>query len=97
MGYGGPGPRGIPLRPVGQVLTIQPQERLPLQRTIPETAVSVSPYTVSDVMTRTAVAIGSRASYKKIVELMSEWKVSAVPVLAGDGRVVGVVSKPICC
>ncbi|MFD9366579.1 CBS domain-containing protein [Streptomyces sp. NPDC060020] len=52
-----------------------------------------SRYTVSDVMTHTAVAIGREASYKEIVELMDEWKVSAVPVLEGEGRVVGVVSE----
>ncbi|MEU1494898.1 CBS domain-containing protein [Streptomyces sp. NPDC005776] len=52
-----------------------------------------SPHTVSDVMTHTAVAIGSRAPYKEIVRLMAEWKVSALPVLAGEGRVVGVVSE----
>ncbi|WP_405542432.1 CBS domain-containing protein [Streptomyces goshikiensis] len=50
-------------------------------------------YTVSDVMTHTAVAIGREASYKEIVELMDQWKVSAVPVLEGEGRVVGVVSE----
>ncbi|WP_406457632.1 CBS domain-containing protein [Streptomyces sp. NBC_00876] len=44
-------------------------------------------------MTHTAVAIGSRAPYKEIVRLMAEWKVSALPVLAGEGRVVGVVSE----
>lgn len=52
-----------------------------------------SRYTVSDVMTHTAVAIGREASYKEIVELMDQWKVSAVPVLEGEGRVVGVVSE----
>ncbi|MBZ9600240.1 CBS domain-containing protein, partial [Streptomyces erythrochromogenes] len=50
-------------------------------------------YTVSDVMTHTAIAIGREASYKEIVELLHEWKVSAVPVLEGEGRVVGVVSE----
>ncbi|MEL5955926.1 CBS domain-containing protein [Streptomyces sp. CLV115] len=54
---------------------------------------ATSPYTVSDVMTHTAVAIGREASYKEIVELMHQWKVSAVPVLEGEGRVVGVVSE----
>ncbi|MEU0086040.1 CBS domain-containing protein [Streptomyces sp. NPDC006274] len=54
---------------------------------------SESPHTVSDVMTHTAVAVGSRASYKEIVELMQQWKVSALPVLAGEGRVIGVVSE----
>ncbi|MGW6706320.1 CBS domain-containing protein [Streptomyces sp. NPDC054956] len=52
-----------------------------------------SRYTVSDVMTHTAIAIGREASYKEIVELMHEWKVSALPVLEGEGRVVGVVSE----
>ncbi|MET9550333.1 CBS domain-containing protein [Streptomyces sp. NPDC006627] len=54
---------------------------------------TASPHTVSDVMTHTAVAVGSRASYKEIVELMNQWKVSALPVLAGEGRVIGVVSE----
>ncbi|MFD5416955.1 CBS domain-containing protein [Streptomyces sp. NPDC127069] len=54
---------------------------------------SASRYTVSDVMTHTAVAIGREASYKEIVELMHQWKVSALPVLEGEGRVVGVVSE----
>ncbi|MFJ3519297.1 CBS domain-containing protein [Streptomyces sp. NPDC090131] len=49
--------------------------------------------TVSDVMTHTAIAIGREASYKEIVELLNAWKVSAVPVLEGEGRVVGVVSE----
>ncbi|UUY46043.1 CBS domain-containing protein [Streptomyces yangpuensis] len=44
-------------------------------------------------MTHTAIAIGREASYKEIVELLHEWKVSAVPVLEGEGRVVGVVSE----
>ncbi|MFI2368008.1 CBS domain-containing protein [Streptomyces sp. NPDC018833] len=51
------------------------------------------PRTVSDVMTHTAVAVGSGASYKEIVELMHQWQVSALPVLAGEGRVIGVVSE----
>ncbi|MGO4633774.1 CBS domain-containing protein [Streptomyces sp. 2RAF24] len=50
-------------------------------------------YIVSDVMTHTAVAIGRDAPYKEIVALMDQWKVSAVPVLEGEGRVVGVVSE----
>ncbi|WP_069173965.1 CBS domain-containing protein [Streptomyces griseus] len=54
---------------------------------------TTSPHTVSDLMTHTAVAVGSRASYKDIVRLLDEWKVSALPVLAGEGRVIGVVSE----
>ena len=52
-----------------------------------------SPYTVSDVMTHTAIAVGRDAPYKQIVALLDEWKVSALPVLEGEGRVVGVVSE----
>ncbi|MFJ5776422.1 CBS domain-containing protein [Streptomyces sp. NPDC093094] len=52
-----------------------------------------SPYSVSDVMTHTVVAVGTKASFKQIVELLDEWKVSALPVLAGEGRVIGVVSE----
>ncbi|MFD7970925.1 CBS domain-containing protein [Streptomyces clavifer] len=52
-----------------------------------------SPHTVSDLMTHTAIAVGSRASYKEIVQLLDQWKVSALPVLAGEGRVIGVVSE----
>ena len=52
-----------------------------------------SPHTVSDLMTRPAVAVGARADFKEIVETMRSRQVSAVPVLAGDGRVIGVVSE----
>ncbi|MFF9132960.1 CBS domain-containing protein [Streptomyces sp. NPDC014806] len=52
-----------------------------------------SPYRVSDVMTHTVVAVGSEAPFKDVVELLDQWKVSALPVLAGEGRVVGVVSE----
>ncbi|MDW8805542.1 CBS domain-containing protein [Streptomyces scabiei] len=52
-----------------------------------------SPYTVSDVMTHTVVAVGRAAPFKEIVQLFDQWKVSALPVLEGEGRVVGVVSE----
>ncbi|WP_432144505.1 CBS domain-containing protein [Streptomyces sp. bgisy084] len=52
-----------------------------------------SPYTVGEVMTRAVVAIGQEARFKEIVETMGRWRVSALPVLAGEGRVVGVVSE----
>lgn len=54
---------------------------------------SDSPFTVSDVMTHTVVAVGREALFKEIVELFDQWKVSALPVLAGEGRVIGVVSE----
>ena len=52
-----------------------------------------SPLIVSDVMTHTVAAIGRRAAFKEIVRMMQDWKVSALPVLEGEGRVVGVVSE----
>nr|WSX75078.1 CBS domain-containing protein [Streptomyces sp. NBC_00899] len=54
---------------------------------------SASPCTVSDVMTQTVVAVGQHAAYKEIVATMEQWKVSGLPVLEGEGRVVGVVSE----
>ncbi|MFI1972118.1 CBS domain-containing protein [Streptomyces cinnamoneus] len=48
---------------------------------------------VSDVMTQTVVAVSRTAVYKEIVRTLSEWNVSAVPVLEGEGRVIGVVSE----
>jgi CBS domain-containing protein len=52
-----------------------------------------SPHIVSDVMTHTVVAVGRDAPFKEIVGLMGQWKVSALPVLEGEGRVIGVVSE----
>ncbi|MGW1162370.1 CBS domain-containing protein [Streptomyces sp. NPDC002513] len=52
-----------------------------------------SPHRVGDVMTRAVVAVGRDALFKDIVGLMDRWKVSALPVLEGEGRVVGVVSE----
>ncbi|MYZ38846.1 CBS domain-containing protein [Streptomyces sp. SID4917] len=52
-----------------------------------------TPHTVSDVMTHTVVAVGPHTGFKEIVGTMERWHVSALPVLAGDGRVVGVVSE----
>ncbi|MFB7293267.1 CBS domain-containing protein [Actinacidiphila glaucinigra] len=52
-----------------------------------------SPHVVGDVMTRSVVAVGRDASFKEVVTTMEEWKVSALPVLEGEGRVVGVVSE----
>ncbi|WFB11419.1 CBS domain-containing protein [Streptomyces sp. LX-29] len=52
-----------------------------------------APHIVSDVMTQTVVAVGRDATFKEIVETLARWKVSALPVLAGEGRVIGVVSE----
>ncbi|MCU7826481.1 CBS domain-containing protein [Kitasatospora sp. DSM 101779] len=50
-------------------------------------------YTVGDVMTHAVVAVGRDADFREIAETLQQWQVSAVPVLAGDGRVIGVVSE----
>ncbi|WP_181803192.1 CBS domain-containing protein [Streptomyces shenzhenensis] len=52
-----------------------------------------TPHIVSDVMTQTVVSVGRRAPFKEVVRLMRDWRVSALPVVEGEGRVVGVVSE----
>ncbi|MBX9421600.1 CBS domain-containing protein [Streptomyces lateritius] len=51
------------------------------------------PFTVADVMTRKVVAVLPCAEFKEIVAAMKRWRVTAVPVVEGEGRVVGVVSE----
>lgn len=48
---------------------------------------------VGDVMTHTVIAVGPQATFQEIARTMHEWDVSAIPVLEGDGRVIGVVSE----
>ncbi|MGW5342016.1 CBS domain-containing protein [Streptomyces sp. NPDC004050] len=52
-----------------------------------------APRTVSDVMTKTVVTVTPEADFKEIVAAMELWKVTAVPVIEGEGHVVGVVSE----
>ncbi|MGW1142403.1 CBS domain-containing protein, partial [Streptomyces zhihengii] len=52
-----------------------------------------SPHQVGDVMTSTVVAVGPEARFKEIAAAMTQWRVTAVPVLEEEGRVVGVVSE----
>lgn len=52
-----------------------------------------SPHIVNDVMTHTVAAIGRGATFKEIVRMMHDGKVSALPVLESEGRVAGVVSE----
>ncbi|WP_406264036.1 CBS domain-containing protein [Streptomyces sp. NBC_00191] len=49
--------------------------------------------TVGDVMTHAVIAVGPDAPIKEMVESMRQWRISALPVLMGDGRVAGVVSE----
>lgn len=52
-----------------------------------------TPHVVGDVMTHTVVSVGRDAPFKELVRLMREWRVSALPVVEGEDRVVGVVSE----
>ncbi|MGW0117932.1 CBS domain-containing protein [Streptomyces sp. NPDC003327] len=54
---------------------------------------TTQPFTVADVMTKKVVAVLPGANFKEIVATMQRWKVTAVPVVEGEGRVVGVVSE----
>ncbi|MEV6719478.1 CBS domain-containing protein [Streptomyces xanthochromogenes] len=54
---------------------------------------ATSRYTVADVMTTTVVTVTPEAGFKEIVAAMEQWRVAAVPVIEGEGRVVGVVSE----
>lgn len=48
---------------------------------------------VQDVMTEKVVVVGEDAPFKEIVRLMDEHRVSALPVVDGAERIVGVVSE----
>lgn len=48
---------------------------------------------VMDVMTREVVTVTDSAGFKEIVRVMQEHGVSAVPVVDGRGRLVGIVSE----
>ncbi|WP_328619377.1 CBS domain-containing protein [Streptomyces sp. NBC_00354] len=52
-----------------------------------------TPYTVHDVMTTPVVTVTPATEFKEIVAAMERWKVSAVAVIEGEARVVGVVSE----
>ncbi|MFD9354417.1 CBS domain-containing protein [Streptomyces sp. NPDC060031] len=49
--------------------------------------------TVNDVMTHAVISIDRATAFKDIVEALRMWNVSALPVRAQDGQVVGVVSE----
>lgn len=48
---------------------------------------------VKDAMTVKVGAVGQEATLKQVAELMVERKISGVPVINADGRVLGVVSE----
>jgi CBS domain-containing protein len=49
--------------------------------------------TVADLMTHGVVAVGRDAGFRETAGTLRTWRVNALPVLAGDGRVIGVVSE----
>ena len=49
--------------------------------------------TVKDVMTTQVLSVGPTASFKEMVVKMRRFRVSALPVVDGEGRVIGVVSE----
>ncbi|MEU5893677.1 CBS domain-containing protein [Streptomyces sp. NPDC047461] len=52
-----------------------------------------SPHIVSDVMTRDVATVSRDAAFKDIVRIMQDRKVSALPVVDGGRRVLGIVSE----
>ncbi|MFE2324429.1 CBS domain-containing protein [Streptomyces sp. NPDC059385] len=52
-----------------------------------------SPYTVADVMTTEVLAVTPSTGFKDIAAALERRKVTALPVIEGEGRVVGVVSE----
>jgi CBS domain-containing protein len=49
--------------------------------------------TVKDVMTTRVVSVGKDASFREMAVALREHRVSAFPVVDGDGKVIGVVSE----
>ncbi|MFG3144803.1 CBS domain-containing protein [Streptomyces sp. NPDC048243] len=52
-----------------------------------------TPLTVGDVMTHTVAAVDKQTGFKEVARLMQHRHVSAVPVTAATGHVVGVISQ----
>jgi CBS-domain-containing membrane protein len=50
-------------------------------------------WTVNDVMTRAVVSVDRDASYRNMVDLLVDRRISALPVIDDAGRVVGIVSE----
>ena len=48
---------------------------------------------VRDVMTTRVVAVKRNATFKDMAALLTEYRISAFPVLDDDGKVIGVVSE----
>ncbi len=53
----------------------------------------MKPATVNDVMTTRVVSMRKDASFREMAAALREHRVSAFPVVDGDGKVIGVVSE----
>jgi CBS domain-containing protein len=58
-----------------------------------EAGVEEMTWTVSDVMTREPVVVGPESRFKSCAKLMQVHELTAVPVVADDGTLVGIVSE----
>src|SRR5690349_4312998 len=54
---------------------------------------TMQPWQVSDVMTTEVIATPEKTPVTRLVDIMSTHRISAVPIVADDNRVVGVVSQ----
>lgn len=50
-------------------------------------------WTVADVMTRDVTSVRPEATYREVVDALVDHRVSAVPVVDAQDRVLGVVSE----
>ena len=46
-----------------------------------------------DIMTRDVITVGPKATVREIAEILVEHKISGLPVVDGEGRVLGMVSE----
>ena len=46
-----------------------------------------------DIMTRDVITVGPKATVREIAEILVEHKISGLPVVDGEGRVLGLVSE----
>jgi CBS-domain-containing membrane protein len=53
----------------------------------------MGPWKVADVMTADAMSVDEQAPFKEIVDIMEAFGYNALPVVDGDGRVLGLVSS----
>ncbi|MEV0494399.1 CBS domain-containing protein [Streptomyces atratus] len=49
--------------------------------------------TVDDVMTHAVITVNRGTPFKDVVKTMRQWRISALPVMSDEGRVVGVISE----